>query len=329
MTFPLLSPLSWVAIAIMVLGLAAALSKRFVATGALMVANGAVFVLSMVAPAATGRFADVTEVQADLGLFVPSLLALEPAGLLQSFTSMFVHADLFHIVGNMIFLWAFGMPFEERIGPRRFVAIYLVSGAVGTLGQVAVDVGTGGPPGFMMGASGAIFGIMCAFAAKYPNQVIAVPVPLLFLFLRFPMRVVFGALLWVGYNIVYAWLAVPGDRTAYMAHLGGGLGGALMAVVLLRPGVSLPGQKGPIAIDLQALGDFAHDPPTRQVLAHMQQNHDEPDVFQAWLDRFFRTATCPTCKHRVMPRHRGEVVCTQGHTFDVRQDRRDKLAPTA
>jgi hypothetical protein len=51
----------------------------------------------------------------------------------------------------------------------------------------------------------------------------------------------------------------------------------------------------------------------------MQLNHDEPAVFQAWLDRFFATATCPTCRHKVAPRHHGEVVCTQGHRFDVRQ----------
>ncbi|MCA1818874.1 MAG: hypothetical protein LC620_02280, partial [Halobacteriales archaeon] len=140
---------------------------------------------------------------------------------------------------------------------------------------------------------------------------------------------VYGALLWVAYNLVYVFASVrdpaAGGNVGYFAHLIGGLAGAVLAVVTLRHVSKAPGRGGPIAIDLGALGEFAHDAPTRDVLAHMRQNNDEPEVFQAWLDRFFRTATCPTCKHKVMPRHRGEVVCTQGHTFDVRQDRRKGL----
>jgi len=320
--FPSLSPLSWVALAVMVLALGAALSRRFLATGALLVGNLAVFLLCLAEPTVrTDLWLDSRNLTADHALI----------GALQIFSSMFVHADFFHILGNMIFLWAFGMPFEERIGHRRFIAIYLVSGVAGVGAQYLWTVAMGESYAILLGASAAIFGIMCAFAAKYPNQVVAVPVPLIIFFLR--MRVLYGALLWVGYNVIYAFALVrnPDGATGgvgYLAHLGGGLAGALVAVPLLRHVASTPGRGGPIPIDLVRLGDFAHDTPTREVLSHMRQNHDEPEVFQAWLDRFFRTATCPTCKHRVMPRHRGEVVCTQGHTFDVRQDRTQKLAPT-
>ena len=84
--------------------------------------------------------------------------------------------------------------------------------------------------------------------------------------------------------------------------------------------------RNPVAVDLGALGPFARDTGTSQALAQMKANHDEPQIFQAWLDRFFRTATCPTCHHKVMPRHHGEIVCTQGHRFDVRQDKRKAIA---
>jgi hypothetical protein len=81
-----------------------------------------------------------------------------------------------------------------------------------------------------------------------------------------------------------------------------------------------------VAVELDALTPFAADPGTTQALAQMRSNHDEPQIFQAWLDRFFRTATCPTCQHKVMPRHHGEIVCTQGHRFDVRKDRTRPIA---
>ena len=312
----LLSPLGWVAVAVIGVALAAALSKRFPATGALLLANVVVFLLELGQPS----------LQDALALHGDQLVGLHAVGFLQLLTSMFAHLGFLHILGNMVFLWAFGVPFEERIGARRFVAIYLVSGLVGSLVQAWALHAEGLPWLFvqMLGASGAIFGIMCAFAAKYPNQVIAVP--LMFIFMR--TRVVFGALFWLALEVMQVVVRDPTSQIGHFAHLAGGAAGALLAVTLLRHVVP-KGKGGPIAIDLVALGDFAHDGATKDVLSHMRQNHDEPEVFQAWLDRFFRTATCPTCKHRVMPRHRGEVVCTQGHTFDVRQDKRGKLAPTA
>jgi membrane associated rhomboid family serine protease/DNA-directed RNA polymerase subunit RPC12/RpoP len=304
---PSFAPLSWLALAIMVTAVSVALSRRFLATGALLLGNIAVFLL---------QFIDGT-VQNDLALHATELAAGSATGYIQLFSSMFVHMDLWHILLNMIFLWAFGAPFEERIGHRRFILVYLVAGLVGTFAQVAASYDGGQL--ILLGASGAIFGIMCAFATKYPNQVIGVPVPVFIILIRIPMRVLYGAMLWLGLEIAIT-VGRQGapDGVGHFAHLFGGVAGILLALTVLRK-VTPRAKAGPIAINLAALTDFARDPPTREVLAHMRQNHDEPDVFQAWLDRFFRTATCPTCSQRVMPKHRGEVVCTQGHSFDVRQ----------
>jgi len=312
---------------------AAACTKRLSATWALVLGNAGVFLVMILGPQVQLRAGPVVFeqaiVQRDLWLAPENLAHPSLLGGLQLLTNLFVHADAWHILGNMIFLVAFGLPFEARIGNRRFVAIYLVSGVLGSLSQYAVGV-LNHDTVPMLGASGAIFGIMCAFATRFPNQVIGVPVPLFVILLRIPMRVVYGALFWVAWNVVYVFaFASPGAATTnvgYFAHLGGGAAGVVLALVLLR-NVAPAGRRGPVAIDLNALGPFARDTPTKDALAHMQQNHDEPAVFQAWLDRFFRTAVCPTCSQRVMPRHRGEVVCMQGHTFDVRRDRSAPILP--
>src|SRR6266436_10086418 len=75
-------------------------------------------------------------------------------------TSMFMHASWSHIIGNMVFLWAFGPEIEDAMGPRRYVVFYLVGGVVAMLAQVAVSPGSTVPN---LGASGAIAAVMGAF----------------------------------------------------------------------------------------------------------------------------------------------------------------------
>lgn len=322
-----LSPVSWLGVAIIVAALAVAWSKRFLASGVLAIASVAVFLLTLfgpdrqgalgaAGPAATGT---LSAIHGELGLYTPNLIALRPIGLLQLVTNLFVHEGVLHILFNLVTLIAFGLPFEERIGHRRFLLIYLAAGLAGSLAETVYAWSN---PVLMMGASGAIFGILGAFAMRYPNQVVGVPVPLLFLLVRIPMRVIVGAALYVGLQVFYVLYGanVQGgtvDNTAYAAHFGGLAMGFLLALTMV-PKAGTQGQ-GPVAVDLGAFTAFARDPQTQTVLAQMRSNNDEPAVFQAWLDRFFRTATCPTCSHRVMPRHGGQIVCTQGHKFDVRK----------
>ncbi|MEK6985123.1 MAG: rhomboid family intramembrane serine protease [Candidatus Thermoplasmatota archaeon] len=311
----MLSNLSLLAIALIVAAIVAGLSNRVLVSGALILANLGVFILSLFGsqvPAlgfeGSGLYPTI---QAELALASPNLANLAPLGFLQLLTSLFVHFDGFHLLGNMLVLVAFGLPFEQRIGSRRFLAIYLAGGLIASVVQLTT---TWGAPTLLMGASGSIFAILGAFAIRYPNQVIAVP--LLFVFL--PMRVVFGAIAYIAFQVVFLALYqdVPGfGGTAYYAHIGGAAAGIVLGLAIVRPGKA----KGPVAVDLQALVPFARDASTKTVWDHMVKNHDEPAVFQAWLDRFFRTATCPTCGQRVAPRAAGKVVCMQNHSFDVRK----------
>jgi membrane associated rhomboid family serine protease len=296
-------------------------SRRFLAVGALAIANVAVLILSEFGPQYDSQ---LSVVQSELGLWSLNL-AFDPGlGALQLFTSMFVHQGFLHLLSNLIVLLAFALPFEERIGHRRFILVYLMSGFIGSLVQVAVSYQH---PILLIGASGAVAGVIGAFAASYPNLVVPLPVPLFFIMLFMRIRVWVGAILFLAFQLVYLSFAASGsagDNTAYFAHLGGLAGGILAGLMLVRGKVRA--HRNPVAVDLGALSPFAHDIGTSQALAQMRANHDEPQIFQAWLDRFFRTATCPTCQHKVMPRHHGEIVCTQGHRFDVRQDKRKAIA---
>ncbi|MCA1810632.1 MAG: rhomboid family intramembrane serine protease [Halobacteriales archaeon] len=333
----MLSPVSWLAVAIIVAALAVAWSRRFLASGVLAIANVAVFVLILFGPDRQGvlgavdgpaALEPISAIHGELGLYTPNLIALRPLGGLQLITNLFVHEGPLHILFNLITLIAFGLPFEERIGHRRFLLVYLAAGIAGSLAETVYGWGS---PILMMGASGAIFGIMGAFATRYPNQVVGVPVPLFFLLIRIPMRVIVGAMLYVGLQLFYVvyGASVQGgavDHTAYAAHFGGLAMGFLLAATVLPKAAQA---QGPVAVDLGAFSPFARDPQTQSVLAQMRSNNDEPAVFQAWLDRFFRTATCPTCDHRVMPRHGGQIVCTQGHKFDVRKGAAASRPPAA
>ncbi|MEK6975304.1 MAG: rhomboid family intramembrane serine protease [Candidatus Thermoplasmatota archaeon] len=310
-------PVSLFAIAVILAALAVAWSRRFLAAGALAIANIVIFIATAFGP----KYGSIPVIHAELALYSPNVTSDPGLAAIQIVSSMFVHADFGHIFGNMLVLLVFGLPFEERIGGRRFLVVYLLAGLAGTLAQVAVIW-----PGeiLLMGASGAIFGIIGAFAASYPNTVVPVPVTAIILTFFVRMKVWIGAIVMGTIQLLtMAFLSNYGN-TAYFAHLGGLAGGILLGWTLVKG--KAPAHRSPVAVDLEALSPFARDSGTASALAQMKSNHDEPQIFQAWLDRFFRTASCPQCSHKVMPRHHGEIVCTQGHRFDVRRDRTKAIA---
>jgi membrane associated rhomboid family serine protease len=299
-----LQVLSIVSLAAMLAAIALGWSRRFLAVGAIALANVLVFILcELSAP-----------VRDELALHTDALAAMEPMAFLQLGTSMFVHANFMHILGNLVVLLAFALPFEERIGPRRFLALYLASGLAGTLVEVAV---TWGQPTTMMGASGAVFGVIGAFAATSPNLVIPLPLPLLFIMMFVRMRVVVAAMLFAALQFLYVLSPFADDHVAYWAHLGGLAAGLVLGTAVAKAS----GTRRPVAVDLKLLKPFAGDPGAQGALAKMEEYQGEPPLFQVWLERFLKGAKCPTCQHAVAPRHEGTLVCTHGHNFDVRSQK--------
>ena len=153
------------------------------------------------------------------------------------FTSMFLHGGFMHVAGNLLFLWVFGDNIENRLGRTRFVAFYLGAGVAAALAQVAVNTDSEIP---MIGASGAVAGILGAYLVLYPRS--RIHTLLLFGWFIFHRRIraVYLIGFWAGYQIFLGLnsLASPDvGGVAYFAHLGGlAAGVALGGFSRLRAG---------------------------------------------------------------------------------------------
>jgi membrane associated rhomboid family serine protease len=146
------------------------------------------------------------------------------------FTSMFMHGGWFHLIGNMWFLWIFGNNVEDSTGRVRFVAFYLLCGLAAAATQTLLSPASAVP---MVGASGAISGVMGAYVLLYPR----VRVHMLVVLVIFVTRIVVPAYLMLGYWFLIQLLggtaAIGSDRggVAFWAHVGGFVAGALLITV--------------------------------------------------------------------------------------------------
>ena len=129
-------------------------------------------------------------------------------------TYMFVHAGLLHLLGNMIMLFVFGPPVEQRLGGRAFLLYYLYCGIGAAVLSVALSgiLPSAGVP--FVGASGAVLGVGVAFALLWPDaELLVFPLPT-------PIRARTLIAFLVGIDVVFS-LMMPGDGTAHLAHVGG------------------------------------------------------------------------------------------------------------
>jgi membrane associated rhomboid family serine protease len=145
-------------------------------------------------------------------------------------TSLFLHASLLHVGGNMLFLWIFGNNVEDALGEIKFLVIYLASGIAGSLLQVFITPTSTIP---LLGASGAISGILAAYVVYFPRaRVLTLIVP--FFIFTLSAWVFIGY--WIALQAVQAYLSigVTGGGVAFFAHVGG-FGTGLILALLLRP----------------------------------------------------------------------------------------------
>lgn len=153
---------------------------------------------------------------------LPPELALIPAEL-TVFTSMFMHGGFMHLAGNMLYLWIFGNNVEDAMGHIRFVIFYFLCGIAAVIGQVMQNPASEIP---MIGASGAISGVLGAYLLLYPHARILVLVPLGFYahMARLPAGLVLG--FWFIIQIVSSLAADPNNAgVAWFAHIGGFIAG--------------------------------------------------------------------------------------------------------
>ncbi len=165
-------------------------------SGLILILCAIVYFLSLIAPG-----------------FVYGYLALNPDYLLQRpwtlITHMFVHANFDHLFWNMLFLFFFGMELERRVGESKYLQIYLISGIVAALAQLLIS------PGVLVGASGALYGVLGCLAIIAPEIRVLI-------FFVIPLSIRYAVVL---FALIDFLMMGSGDNIAHMAHIAGLLGG--------------------------------------------------------------------------------------------------------
>jgi membrane associated rhomboid family serine protease len=172
-----------------------------------------------------------------MGLGLRCVVDAEPINYLTPLTSMFLHGSWAHVVGNGLFLWVFGKNVEDSMGRLRVLAFYLVCGLVAAVAQIAAAPSSPVP---MVGASGAISGVMGAYLVLFPRA----RIKMLFVFIIFVRVIALPAwlvlLYWFGLQVLTAVPQLAGVQTevpsgvAVMAHVGGFIAGVVLVKLFVN-----------------------------------------------------------------------------------------------
>jgi membrane associated rhomboid family serine protease len=146
-------------------------------------------------------------------------------------TSMFLHGDFLHFIGNMVFLWIFGDNVEDRVGHGGFILFYLATGGMAALAQVFANPTSVIP---MIGASGAIAGVMGAYFVLYPHSRILTAVFLIVFLDIVEIPAIFFLGVWFMLQVLHGSISagVDGGGVAFWAHAGGFAAGLVIGLVL-------------------------------------------------------------------------------------------------
>ncbi len=160
-------------------------------------------------------------------------------------TYAFLHIDVWHLASNMVFLWVFGDNVEDALGHFRFLVFYLLCAAAGALFHGLIDPVSEGP---LIGASGAVSGIVAAYLLLHPRVRLWT---LVFFRIPLPLPAFVPLILWVGQQFVMLALDMQG-MISWGAHVGGILAGAVLVVFMRRKDVPLFDRKvvAPRAVEL-------------------------------------------------------------------------------
>jgi membrane associated rhomboid family serine protease len=147
-------------------------------------------------------------------------------------TYMFLHGDFLHLLSNLLFLWVFGDNVEDAMGHFKFIVFYLACGLAGGLAHAAALPASKLP---LIGASGAVAGVIAAYLVLHPRVRVWV---LAFRIIPLRIAAVWVLGFWAATQLLMIFFA-PSDHVAWWAHVGGMVAGALLILVMRRPGVEL------------------------------------------------------------------------------------------
>lgn len=287
--------------------------KLYIVQG-LVLANFGVFFVTIAAGLAYGApFGSIagTPLLPDLAFWPQDLTGFHPFGWARILTAAFLHAGFLHIFANMVILIMIGLAFEDRVGRGRFLAIYVFTAVTAVLLHVLYTWFTSGEAGLvvpLVGASGAVFGILGAFATMYPHD--RIPMWLVFIILPRVPVIVAALILMLLEGLLLFGGAV--DSVARAAHLGGAVGGAALGP-FLKPADTGPGGRRIVHYDVDALADRAKTPEQHRYVQRLRDNLDEPDTAAAWFDRIVATLQCTQCDSDYVEVRGARARCANGH----------------
>jgi membrane associated rhomboid family serine protease len=231
--------------------------------------------------------------------FTPQDLA-DPGRLYTVLTTMYTHADFFHLLFNVLGIAFIGMAFEQRIGTRPYILLFFITGLCGTLAFAGLNWGD--EFAAVVGASGAISGVLGAFARMFPHERMSMIV------MFFPLPPMPMWIIVAGYLGLQFLLLSGTTNIAVEAHLGGLAAGLLLAPLIVR----LPLHKRVRRMVSQsALKRLATTPELKSIMRRIE-DEEIPDVRSVWVEHFLSRAKCPQCGARLKARKEG-VVCEKGH----------------
>lgn len=282
--FPI-ETVSIVAICIMIGALVVAYVKKWMMTYVIIITNFVVFILSL---------AFTREIIGELA-FKPIYLSVEYFPQMYTlFTSMFLHStyDFFHIIFNVLMFILIAPSFENRIGRNKFLGIYLITGVCAALFHAVIVPLISPPDSFnpwvgLIGASGAISGILGAYAYAYPRDRVFFPVG--FFIMRIP--ILLAGIVFIAVQTLF--IFIGGDpHVAYLAHIGGFISGVILAALLI--GRQVKKEKKPRNINFSNLRELTETHKQAEMLKRIE-NETVPQVRDVWLEHFLGKTRCPKC----------------------------------
>ena len=268
--------------------------KKIYLTPSLLIVNVFIFFMSYME----------SEVTTDLG-FRPEYL-FSGDKFYTIFTSMYLHADIFHLLFNMIFLVIIGLMLEDKIGTLRYGIIYYFTGFVAVL-AFSFTSGIFQPRVIVVGASGGLFGILGAYARLYPEERFAfIPFP-------YPLPIYTWAFIFILIAMVGTFVPdICFGRIAHLAHVGGFFGGLAIAPLVMK--IKGKETKKMTKVNYETLNVLAQTDEEKELLERIK-SEDEPEVQDAWLEHFLSKVRCPQCGGIIDIKGR-TLKCTCG--FEIR-----------
>ena len=228
--------------------------------------------------------------------FQPTYLESPGFGLLTLISAMFMHGGPMHLLMNMLILILLGVPFEDRIGSRSFFRIYFISGIIGStlIGLISVWNQADDLETIHIGASGAVFGIMGGFVLLYPSLEIPMLLGPIFMH-RVP--VFLSTIVFVGMETLYVGMGTE-DGIGHGTHMASFIAGVFLAPYYSSKEEELEPQA---TIDLEMLTNVFEKTKIGNHELQMIKGSDEPELLDAWVEKFWEIQKCPDCNQSLTP----------------------------